>query len=550
MATTACTCRRGTGELAVVGAGPAGLAAAIAAARAGVQVTLLDEYPRPGGQYLKAEYPRSTRRVMKSGAPHPDTPPPTFATERRARALLHDLLALDVDLRTETLVWGVAECPAGNGKGEGLRLALHSPRGLDWLEARAVVVATGARELVIPFPGWTLPGVMTLGAAQILAKEHKVPPGRRVLLAGSGPLLLPVANELIWLGAEVIAVLEATHPGEWLRHGPTVWGHWHMWDRLHEGWHYLRSLRRARVPYHFGRTVIQALGSPPAGRGGLGRGGELEAAVIARLDRQGWPIPGSEETVAADTLCLGFGFLPNIELTQLAGCVHEFDPTRGGWVPQVDERLESSRRGLFVAGETAGVGGAEAALVEGRVAGLAAAQRLGYIGEGDLAHELAALAGSLRRLRRFGEMLNTLFIPRPGLDAITTDDTLICRCEEVSAGEVRAAVRRGAIELDALKVWTRVGQGPCQGRTCGPLLARLIASEIGQPVLPARGPPVPRRQVQAGHPHGTGRLAKDTGFFHVRPPLKPVPLGDLASAEYPRSIRAEYPKGEGRVPEG
>ncbi len=455
-----------TTDLAVVGAGPAGLAAAIAAARAGVHVTLVDEYARPGGQFLK-DTSHSARLA------------PALATERKGYALLHELAGLSVELRTETLVWGI----------EGLRLALHSSRGLDWLEARAVVVATGARELVIPFPGWTLPGVMTLGAAQVLAKGHGVLPGRRILLAGSGPLLLPVVNQLTQLGAEIVAVLEATRVSEWLPYATAVWGNW---DRLREGWYYVNRLRHAGVPYRFGQTVIQAIGET-----------NVEAAVVARLDRQGRPIAGSRETVKIDTVCLGFGFSPNVELTQLAGCAHEFDPARGGWAPRVNEQMETSVPGLFVAGEAAGVGGANAAMVDGRIAGLAVAQRLGYIGQAELARKSAAARPARRRLRRFGAMLNTLFRPGPGLDAITTDDTIICRCEEVSAGQIRAAMKQGACELDALKTWTRVGQGLCQGRTCGPLLARLVSQGAGRPVM------------NAGH-------------FHVRPPLKPVTLGDLA----------------------
>jgi NADPH-dependent 2,4-dienoyl-CoA reductase/sulfur reductase-like enzyme len=453
-------------ELVVVGAGPAGLVAATTAARAGAQVTLIDEYPRPGGQYLK-------------GAAHANGAPPVSATERQARALLPDLAQFEVEQRLQTQVWGL----------EGKRLALYSPAGVDWLQTKVIVVATGARELVIPFPGWTLPGVMTLGAAQLLAKGHGVLPGQRILLAGSGPLLLPVANELTQRGAEVVAVLEATHPGQWLSHGGAAWGNW---DRLREGWHYLRGLRRARIPYRFGQTVVRAEGDEA-----------LENVVIARLDGQGNPLSGTEGTFEVDTLCLGFGFVPNVELTQLAGCEHRFDRRRGGWAPTVDERLETTVSGLLAAGETAGVGGAGAAMLEGRVAGLAAAWRLGYIDETRLAGEVAGLAGQRQRLQRFGAMLNTLFAPQPGLDAITTGETTICRCEGVTAGEVRAAVANGAASLDALKNWTRVGQGLCQGRTCGPLLARLLRQE-------------------------SGCSTETAGCFNVRPPLKPVPLGQLA----------------------
>ncbi|MEW5957480.1 MAG: FAD-dependent oxidoreductase [Chloroflexota bacterium] len=456
-----------TTELAVVGAGPAGLAAAVAAARLGVQVTLIDELPKPGGQYLKGE----ARPVA----------PPVSKAERHGQDLIAELSNLAIDLRTQTLVWGI----------DGTRLALHGSAGPAWLEAQAVVVAAGARELVVPFSGWTLPGVMTLGAAQLLAKAHRVLPGRRVLLAGSGPLLLAAANELLSLGAEVAAVLEATHPGRWLPYAPAVWG---QWDRLGEGWRYWQALRRARAPYRFGRIVIRAEGEA-----------ELEAVLVARLDRRGRPLAGTAETIAVDTLCLGFGFVPNIELTQLAGCAHEFDRARGGWVPTVNERLETSRPGLFVAGETAGVGGAAAALLQGRVAGLAAAHRLGQLSLDRLNRELDSLAGPRRRQRNFGAMLNTLFRPPAALDALIPDDTIICRCEDVPAGEIRRAAAGGLTHLDALKTATRLGQGPCQGRTCGPLLARLIAEQTGRPEAAA-------------------------GCFHVRPPLKPVPLGSLAAA--------------------
>jgi NADPH-dependent 2,4-dienoyl-CoA reductase/sulfur reductase-like enzyme len=459
-------------ELAIVGAGPCGLSAAVAAARRGVRVTLIDEYPRAGGQFLQG----------------PPTPFGELASsaKRQGQALLNELDQLEVELRSQTLVWGI----------EGLRLATFGPQGAQWLEPKAVIAATGARELVVPFPGWTLPGVMTLGAAQILAKAHAVLPGKQILLAGSGPLLLALAHELTQRGAQIVAVLEATHPGQWLPHASAVWGNW---DRLLEAGGYLRSLLRAHIPYRFGQTVIKALGK-----------NQLEAVTVARLDHQGKPIAANQETLEVDALCLGFGFIPNIELTQLAGCDHVFDAWRGGWVPQVSETLETSLPGLYAAGEAAGIGGATTAMLEGRIAGLDAAQRLGYLSQKELATELASLAPIRRRLQRFARTLNTLFRPGLELDAITTDETIVCRCEEVTAGEVRAAVRKiraedpssAKIELDSLKTWTRVGQGSCQGRTCGPLLARLIADQ-------------------------TRGALDGAGNFRVRPPLKPIPLGGL-----------------------
>ncbi len=359
------------------------------------------------------------------------------------------------------------------------------------LRVGAVILASGAREQVVPFPGWTLPGVMTVGAAQLLAKRHGLIPGKRVLLAGSGPLLLPAAARLAELGAEVVGVLEATHPTAWLPYAPAAWGNW---DRFGEGAHYLRAMRRAHIPYRFGRTVLAAQGKD-----------RVEAVVVARLDTQGKPLAGSAETIAVETLCVSFGFVPNIELAQLAGAVLTFEPARGGWVPQVDTTLQTTIPGLYVAGEAAGVAGAGAAMLDGRIAGLAAACRLGRLSQAELDREAAAVEGRRRRLARFGAMLNTLFAPPPALDDITTDDTVICRCEEVRAGEIRSAIAQGAVTLDALKTWSRVGQGPCQGRTCGPILARMIARRTGHP------------QAEAG-------------CFQVRPPVKPVPMAALAAA--------------------
>jgi NADPH-dependent 2,4-dienoyl-CoA reductase/sulfur reductase-like enzyme len=488
-------------DVAVIGAGPGGLSAALTAVGLGLRVTLIDELPAPGGQYLVG---RET--FHRLAAEHF----PLSAAERQGMNLLERLPQAGVGTRFETLVWYLADCREPSGRDLTLGL-YHSSPGLgcqegredsvEYLTAGAVILAAGAREQVVPFPGWTLPGMMTVGASQLLAKRHGVIPGHRVLLAGSGPLLLPAAVHLAEVGAEVLAVLEATHLRAWLKHGPAVWG---AWERLDEGRRYLGALRRARIPYRFGQTVVGALGAE-----------RVEAAVVAGLDRYGRPIPGTEEQIPVDALCVGFGLVPNSELAQLAGASLRFDPAGGGWVPELDERLQTSVPGLFVAGEAAGIAGAASAMREGRLAGLAAACRLGRLSEAELARERSSSSGRLRQMKRFSALLNTLFAPPPGLSAITTRDTVVCRCEEVTAGEVQEAILAGgfslgqsATALDALKTRMRVGQGPCQGRTCGPILARMIAQQ-------------------------SGRSLADAGLFHVRPPLKPVPLAALAGGTLP-----------------
>jgi NADPH-dependent 2,4-dienoyl-CoA reductase/sulfur reductase-like enzyme/bacterioferritin-associated ferredoxin len=481
-------------DVAVIGAGPGGLSAAITAADLELKVTLIDESSAPGGQYLvgrEAVHQLASEDLALSAA------------ERRGMELLKRLPRSTAERCFETLVWHLAgdrELSPG-----GFKLGLyHYPTGsggpggsrgaIEYLTARAVVLASGAREQVVPFPGWTLPGVMTVGAAQLLAKRHRLIPGRRVVLAGSGPLLLPAAVHLAELGAEVLAVLEASHLRDWLKYTPAIRGNS---DRLGEGRRYMGALRRGRIPYRFGKAVVRAEGS--AG---------IELVVVASLDRRGRPVPGTEEEIRVDALCVGFGFVPNTELAQIAGAALHFDPANGGWIPELDDRLQTSVPGLFVAGEAAGISGASSAMLEGRLAGLGAACRLGRITDSELRDAWASSSRRRKQVKRFGVMLNTLFAPAPGLSAITTEDTVVCRCEEVTAGEAQEAIVHGATTLDALKTRTRTGQGPCQGRTCGPILARMIAQH-------ARRSPA------------------DAGLFCVRPPLKPVPLAALAEGALP-----------------
>lgn len=458
-----------TTELAVIGAGPGGLSAAITAAQAGLQVTLLDEYHRPGGQFLR-------------GAHHEEPAPSKTKMEKLSRNLLDQLPSQNIDVRTGTLVWGI----------EDHRLALHSSHGTEWVEARKIIIATGARELASPFPGWTLPGVMTVGAAQILVKEHGVLPGKRILLAGSGPLLLATASALgkSEQDVSILGILEATHPLSWMKYTPVVLGNL---DRVQEGWQYARSLFANKIPYRFGYAVIRAKGKD-----------RLTGATIARIDRQGNPIQESEQHISLDTLCIGFGFVPNTELTQLAGCAHEYLPERGGWVPITDETLQTSVPGIYAIGETAGVGGAKTALIQGLIAGLAVALELKRLDKDEFARRYIPLNKQLQPLKRFGSMLNTQFRPPPALDNLITDETILCRCEQVHAGEIRQAIRHGACTLNDLKNWLPVGQGHCQGKTCGPVLSRLINSE-------------------------TGISASKIGQFRPRPPLKPIPLGALGN---------------------
>jgi NADPH-dependent 2,4-dienoyl-CoA reductase/sulfur reductase-like enzyme len=423
-------------DVVVVGGGPAGMAAAVAARRAGASVALIDEYAAPGGQIWR-------RRFDEAGAVMPPSLPPA------AQRACAELASLDVLLLAGTAVWGVPDPHT---------LLLTEPPGR--IHAGAVVLATGAYDRAVAYPGWTLPGAMTAGAAQALAKGQGVLPGRRVLLAGAGPFLLPVAEQLAARGAEVVAVAEATRRRDWLAAAPRMAGHP---GRLVE---YARY--RTRVPrITWGHVLVRAEGED-----------RVSSATIARAAPDWSPLPGTERTFAVDAVCTAYGFEPNVALARTLGCELDGDAVAH------DADMRTSVADVFVAGEAAGIGGADLAQAEGALAGAAAGG----------AGALADLRRRRDRLAGFAAILADLFDPRPGLTGLATPDTVICRCEDVTAGAIDAAIAGGADTPSALKIVTRCGQGPCQGRMC----ERLVASRL----------PAAQR-------------------FTPRAPLGPVPLGVL-----------------------
>ena len=456
-------------DVAVVGAGPAGLSAALAAANAGARAVVLDEYPEPGGQFYKqlpAEFSVPDRARLDDDYTKGD-------------ALLAAVRTAGVTLSNETLVWGAFESGA-------LSVVRRGEAGT--VKAHKIIVASGAYERTVAFPGWDLPGVMTPGGAQTLVKNQQQLPGKRIVLAGSGPFLLPVAKTLIGAGAHITAIYEATRPREWARHALRLWGHW---DRIAEALQYRRVLAAAGLSIQFGRIVVRAEGAEA-----------VERVITMDCDAAGRAIAGTGRVEACDTLCVGYGFIPSVQLTRLLGCAHRYDATRGGWVPAHGDDMQTSVPGIFVAGEVAGIGGAYAALAEGWLAGLSVARELGH------AVRNTALTSARRERtarRRFGDLVNAVFAIKPGVYDHITDDTLVCRCEEVTAGEVRAAAASWGAHVSAVKGVTRCGMGYCQGRICGSLLEELTA-------------------------RAAGCARADVGALSVRPPLKPVRVGELADA--------------------
>ena len=349
--------------------------------------------------------------------------------------------------------------------------------------ARAIVVATGAHDRVMPFPGWTLPGVMTPGAGQRMAKLARTPAGRRVVLAGSGPFLLAVAKALNDIGAPPVALIEARrlplgalthlllHPDRWREAATLVAG--------------LRAIRQRLS----GWVVTEALGTR-----------HLEAVRIAPLTPDGRADSARTVTVPdIEGLLVGWGFRPSIEVTSILRCAHSYDRAAGGWFCAIDHLTgATSVDAVYAAGEVTGVGGARPAQASGTLAGLSAAAGLGFAPAWLKPERDTALA-DLRKAREFANVLNRLYVPPAHLAELASPDTIVCRCEEVTRREIVEALQAGAKGVQGVKYWTRAGMGPCQGRICGWAVAEIAAQACGH-------------------------TAEQSGTNSPRIPLRPVPL--------------------------
>ncbi len=464
-------------EVAVLGGGPAGLAAAGSAATEGARVALIDAGRRVGGQYW-------LHRDDDDGRHH--TGWATFTGLRRTLEQYADRVVHFVGHS----VWQVEVLSDG-----AFRVHATTEDGLREILARTVIVAPGAYDRQLPFPGWTLPGVFTAGGAQALLKGQGVVAGSKIAVAGTGPFLLAVAAGLAAAGAQVVGVFEANGaPTAFARHPIAVVRNW---AKLVEGAHYARVLARHRIPYRTRSAVIAA------------RGAESVTGVrVAKLDRNWRVVAGSERELACDTVAVGYGFTPQLELAVQLGCATRLDED-GSLVAVVDADQRSSVSGVYVAGEATGVGGSALSVTEGEIAGRYAAAAAAGV-------ELDGPAGRRQVRRRasqrvFATALLQAYPVRPGWMSWTDADTVVCRCEEVRVGAIDEAVHElGAGDPRAVKLYARPGMGLCQGRVCGYATASLVAERAGRTLT------VADLQAVAG-----------------RPIAAPVTLGQLAAGHRP-----------------
>ena len=444
---------------AIVGAGPAGIRAAQTLAKHGVRPVLIDEAARAGGQ------------IYRRPPAHFSRPPETLYGSEAARATaVHaaiDDLQDRIDYRPDSLVWNVQDA--------GLDV-LHGPTQTTCtVPYGQLIVATGATDRVLPVPGWTLPGVYTLGGAQVALKFQGCAIGSRVVLAGTGPLLYLVAWQYAKAGVDVAAVLDTARFGDQLAAVPAMLRQPAVFLK---GVHYVAWLRAHGVPLRRGVRLLRM------------EGDDRVRAVV-------WSEAGREHTLDCDAVGFGYALRSETQLADLLGCRFAFAPLHRAHLPERDSAGRSSVAGVYLAGDGAGIMGADAAEWAGELAALTLLADHGMAIDTQRAE---LLQQRLARLTGFRAGLERAFPFPSDWAAQAPDELVVCRCENVTAGELRRGVADGgADEMNRLKALTRVGMGRCQGRMCGVAAAEILAHATGQPV-------------------------QQVGRFRGQAPIKPIPI--------------------------
>lgn len=472
---------RNVANVVIVGAGPAGIRAAQTLVAAGVRPIVLDENIRWGGQIY---------RQPPQGAGFARSKQALYGFEAAKADAVHNTMAAlvpQVDYRPETLVWAC----------DPQRLhTMHGGREAP-VPFTHLIIASGATDRVLPVPGWTLPGVYTLGGAQVALKAQGCAIGERVVFAGTGPLLYLVAYQYVKAGANVVAVLDTSPFVGQAKAAPRLLS---QPSTFAKGVYYLGWLRARGVRVEYGVTLEG-----------------IDGTAGVRAIR--WQHNGRESSVECNAIGLGFGLRPETQLADLAGCRFVFDDLNRCWLPERDAAGRSSQPGIYLAGDGAGIAGADAAELAGRRAALALLEDLGVAAPSipDLldAPDAATIERKLASIRRFREGIEQAFALPKDPAARWPDDMLVCRCEEVSAGTLRECVRQdGVTEINRLKALTRVGMGRCQGRMCGEAACHVLADASGQTYA-------------------------QVGRLRAQAPIKPIPIAPMLFDENVAAIPEE-----------
>lgn len=449
-------------DVIVIGAGPAGLGAAATTAEAGLRTLLVDENSAPGGQIYRSITTSPLKNSSILGKDY-----------EAGNDLVHTFEKSGADRLAGCTVWSLdRERVVGLSCGGEARL----------IKAERVIIATGAMERPFPIPGWTLPGVMTIGAGQTLLKSSGLIPSGRLALAGQGPLLWLYAAQILRAGGHIAAIFDTTPLANYISAAPHLPGFVFSpyWIK---GLGLIREVKRV-VKIVTGVTRLEAQGK-----------NKLQTLV--------WEAGSRTGSIDLDVLMLHQGVVPHVNLAMAAGIKHEWDDIQLCFRPVLDESGNSSIKGIMIAGDGAGIGGAESAAERGRLAAIDTVANL----RPDALAQIPSrdnVRNRLAQTMRGRAFLDHLYRPSKVFRIPQDASTIVCRCEEITAGEIRASIAIGATGPNQLKAYRRTGMGPCQGRLCGLTVTELMADE-------------------------RGKSPEEIGYYRLRSPVKPISLAELAS---------------------
>ena len=456
-------------ELLIIGAGPAGMAAACKAVARGVQVCVIDDQPDPGGQIY--------RNVDKAS---PQVKEILGADYREGHVLVEKFIKSGGDYFANASVWYLDETN---------HVGIQQKGKTHFIYPEFLIIATGAQERPMPIKGWQLPGVMYAGAGQILLKSSSLVPGGKLVLAGSGPLLLLLANQYLRAGVKIQALLDTTPAGRLTQSFGKLIPAQKTYHDLVKGTGLIWNIKRAGVPYYKNVQGLSIAGNTKLDR------------VTFHAARKGSK-QVSDGGIEADTLLLHQGVIPNVRIPLAAGCEIKWSDTQQGWNVNTD-LYGLSHNSTYVIGDCARIVGAMASRYQGELSALHVAHRLGKVASKEFQDAQKSSLKLFRLHAAIRPFLDSMYAPSHEYLVPASEEVLVCRCEEVSVKQIREAISLGCVGPNQVKSFTRCGMGPCQGGQCASTVSRIIADELNQDM-------------------------DEVGVLRVRPPLSPITLGQIA----------------------
>jgi len=455
-------------DVIIIGSGPGGLAAAVTGDNLGLNILVVDEQPEPGGQIYRSMERSRPENVDVLGKDY-------FA----GKALVEDFRASNVTYMPNTTVLNITNNFDVDLLTTGVTQRVHG---------RRMLLSIGAAERPVPMKNWTLPGVMGAAAADILFKSADMAPDEPVVLAGSGPLLLQAACHLVDNGVEIAAMVETACIKDYIKATPFLPGALLRCSYLIKGLQMRWKVKRAGVPLYIGCRHLEVLGE-------------------SRAEGLRFTYRGKQKAITAKSVLLHEGVVPNLRLSQALKCKHEWYEPQRYWKPEIDLWGQTSVDGVSIAGDAAGIGGGPMATVRGHLAAIGSAFKLDKISESERDRLAIEHRKNLKKETLIRPFLDHVFPPNPQTLSPADDNVLVCRCEEITRGQIREAIAQGARHPAQIKARTRSGMGPCQGRMCAATISEIIADSCSIDI-------------------------KEVGALSVRTPLKPLSIEQYANMKF------------------